>query len=141
MLSREEELYYTRLAKGGDKGASIHLINCNLRLVAKIARRYNNRSRGLSLVDLIEEGKLGFIRAVEKYDLESGFMFANYATWWIRQSIESAIQRQPLTTRSPMLFTRESLSDINSNGERTIQKHSRVHEGPINTIGPPVHMI
>jgi RNA polymerase nonessential primary-like sigma factor len=105
LLSAEEEVHYARLARKGDDMGRRRMIESNLRLVVKISRRYVNR--GLSLLDLIEEGNLGLIRAVEKFDPERGFRFSTYATWWIRQTIERAIMNQTRTIRLPIHVVKE----------------------------------
>lgn len=105
LLTADEEVYYGRLTLKGDEAARHKMIVSNLRLVVKIARRYYNR--GMEFSDLIEEGNLGLLRAVEKFDPERGFRFSTYATWWIRQTIERAIMNQTRTIRLPIHVLRE----------------------------------
>jgi RNA polymerase nonessential primary-like sigma factor len=108
LLTAAEEVKYARRIQHGDEQARHRMIECNLRLVVKIARRYCNR--GLPLLDLIEEGNLGLIHAVKKFDPERGFRFSTYATWWIRQTIERAIMNQARTVRLPI----HVIKDINA---------------------------
>jgi len=100
LLTREEEAAVARRARAGDEQAKARLIESNLRLVVQLARRYLNR--GLPLPDLIEEGNLGLLRAVEKFDPERGLRFSTYGVWWIRQAIVRALANQARTIRIPV---------------------------------------
>lgn len=110
LLTKEEEVYHGRRCQQGIEESRQQMIVSNLRLVVKIARGYLNR--GLSLADLIEEGNLGLIRAVEKFDPERGFRFSTYATWWIRQAIERGLMNQGKTVRLPVHLQKEFNSYI-----------------------------
>ena len=105
LLTAEEELALTRRVRDGDFDARQIMIERNLRLVVNIAKHYLNR--GIPLLDLVEEGNLGLMHALEKFDPERGFRFTTYATWWIRQNIERAIMNQSRTIRLPVHVVKE----------------------------------
>ncbi len=105
LLTPEEELALARAVRQGDFAARQRMIEANLRLVVSIAKHYQNR--GIPLDDLIEEGNLGLIHALEKFDPERGFRFSTYATWWVRQNIERAIMNQSRTIRLPVHVVKE----------------------------------
>lgn len=105
LLSADEEKALCRRVVQGDFGARQRMVEHNLRLVVNIAKHYINR--GLPLLDLIEEGNIGLMHALEKFDPERGFRFSTYATWWIRQSIERAIMNQSRTIRLPVHVIKE----------------------------------
>jgi len=115
LLTADEEKELARKVQAGDAPARLRMIESNLRLVVKIARRYLNR--GLPLLDLIEEGNLGLIRAVEKFDPERGFRFSTYATWWIRQAVERGLMNQVKTIRLPVHIAKELNSYLRAQRE------------------------
>ncbi len=137
LLTFEEEVKYARRIQKGDKAARAVMIKSNLRLVVKIARHYYNR--GLEFLDLIEEGNLGLLRAVEKFDPERGFRFSTYATWWIRQTIERAIMNQSRTIRLPIHVIRELNSCLSAAREimRT-ENREATHQEIAKKLGKPV---
>ncbi|MDA8411626.1 MAG: RNA polymerase sigma factor RpoD/SigA [Treponema sp.] len=100
LLSREEEDRYARAAAEGDKAAKDKLVTANLRFVVNVAKRYQNQ--GLPLVDLVSEGNIGLINAIERYDVDKGYHFISYAVWWIRQAILKAICEKSRMIRLPL---------------------------------------
>jgi RNA polymerase nonessential primary-like sigma factor len=129
LLKPEEELSLSRRVRQGDETARQKMIEHNLRLVVNIAKHYLNR--GMPLLDLVEEGNLGLIHALEKFDPERGFRFSTYATWWIRQNVERAIMNQSRTIRLPVHVVKEL--NLVLRAMRRMEK-SGVREGGIEEI-------
>lgn len=140
LLSIDEEVRLAKRIENGDRTAKTTLTQANLRLVVSIAKRYT--LRGMSLPDLIQEGNIGLIRAVEKYDYRKGYKFSTYATWWIRQAITRAIADQGRTIRIPvhMVETINRLMKANQQlvqdlgREPTIEELAQVLEIPIERV-------
>lgn len=122
LLTREEEIALARKAARGDEKARQHLIKANLRLVVKIARRYAHL--GLSLLDLVEEGNLGLMRAVNKFDVRKGNKLSTYAAWWIRQFILRALANQGKMIRIPV-YMMEKIQRIHRKEEELTQRYGR----------------
>ena len=122
LLTAADEIDLAKKAEKNDKKARDKLINANLRLVASIAKKYVGR--GMSLLDLIEEGNIGLMRAVDKYDWRRGYKFSTYATWWIRQAITRAIADQARTIRIPVHMV-ETINRFNRTQRRMMQELGR----------------
>ena len=122
LKTKEEEVELAKRVAEGDQDAVDELVQCNLKLVVSIAKHYTNR--GMDLLDLIQEGNLGLIKAIKKFDYEKGFKFSTYATWWIRQAITRALADQARTIRIPVHMV-ETINKISRSQRRLVQKLNR----------------
>ena len=122
LKSKEEEVVLAKRIEQGDEAAKTELTNCNLKLVISIAKHYVNR--GMQFLDLIQEGNIGLMKAVEKFDYTKGFKFSTYATWWIRQAITRALADQARTIRIPVHMV-ETINKITRTSRKLTQKLNR----------------
>jgi RNA polymerase primary sigma factor len=140
LLNAEEEKALARKVEQGDRAARNKMIEANLRLVVKIAKRYLNR--GLPFLDLIEEGNLGLMKAVERFSLEKECRFSTYATWWIRQSIERALVNQSRTIRLPVHISDDisRMLKISRQLSQELHREPSVHELAETMQIKPIHV-